>query len=72
MRWSGDFRASAGPYFLKTCGLTSSCLINAFHNCLHDSGEPWGLTLVRGRHIGKLETITSSLCMTTKLPSTSP
>ena len=40
MGWSDVVYASAGSYFLKTCGLISSCLISAFHNCRQDSGEP--------------------------------
>ena len=46
-------RGWANSYFLKTCGLMLSCLINAFHNCRQDSGEPWDLASVRGRHASK-------------------
>jgi hypothetical protein len=59
-------------YFLKTCGLMSACLINAFHNCRQDSGEPWDSRQLEVVTSIGIDIFTSSLCMTTKLPSRSP
>lgn len=53
VNWRDMISAWDKCYFLKTWGLTSLCLISAFHNCRQDSGEPWDLETVRGGTIGE-------------------